>query len=98
MAMASEMGLDLDLDLLDAEENLSGLTRLFSESTGRMVVTVNPAKKLEFEALLKDVSFAEVGVVTKSDRLSIKGLGRSLVELTVEGMRQSFNKRFGGLV
>ena len=98
MVMAAGMGLDLDLDLLDAEENLSGLGRLFSESTGRMIVTVDPAKKAEFEALLKDVAWAEVGRVAGHDRLLIKGLGRNLVELDAAGMRQSFNKRFGGLV
>ena len=45
VAMGGELGMDLDLGAVPDAGNLSDTHRLYSESAGRFVVTVDPAKK-----------------------------------------------------
>jgi phosphoribosylformylglycinamidine synthase len=98
MALAGELGLEIDLGLLPALEGLSDLRRLFSESTGRMVVTVAPKRHREFEQLLKDIDWAPVGKVTRPKRLVITSGSQTRADLEISGLRRAFIKRFGKLV
>ncbi len=98
MVMAAEMGLEVDLDLIPTADGLGALARLFSESTGRLVVTLDPARTREFEALLEGVAFAPVGRVARHKKLVMAAEGRTVVELGLAQLRRAFTKRFGGLV
>jgi phosphoribosylformylglycinamidine synthase len=98
MAMAAELGLEIDLSLLPAPEGLSDLKMLFSESTGRMVVTVAPERQSDFEFLLEGVDWSQVGRVTRPKRLVITSGSQTRADLEISGLRRAFNKRFGKLV
>ncbi|ADK83606.1 Phosphoribosylformylglycinamidine synthase [Desulfarculus baarsii DSM 2075] len=98
MALAGGLGLELDLDALDAPDDLGLLGRLFSESTGRLVVCVDPAKAAAFEALLADFSARAVGRVTKGKSLVITSGGQAVASLAIGKMRRQFTRRFGALV
>jgi phosphoribosylformylglycinamidine (FGAM) synthase-like enzyme len=52
---------------------------LFSESNSRFLVEVSAKARDEFEGLMKGVVCAEVGKVTKSPRLCVKGLAGGVV-------------------
>ncbi len=98
MVLASDLGLSLDLDALPAAEGLSPLRRLFSESTGRVVATVDPARAEAFEQLLEGVDFARVGTVEKKARLVASARGRTALDLAAARLRRAFTKRFGKMV
>ena len=98
MSMAAELGIELDLDLLPAARGLPPLTRLFSESTGRFVVTVDPKRTAELEELMAELPIAQVGRVAKSKTLSVAAGGRAVMDLGVSQLRKAFTKRFGGMV
>ncbi len=75
MAFAGGYGLELDLRKVPAK----GLGRddfvLFSESNSRFLVEVSEKARDEFEGLMKGKVCSEVGKVTKSPRLCVRGLG-----------------------
>ena len=98
MALAGELGLEVDLDLAPARGGLDALRRLFSESTGRYLVTLDPARAEEFEALLADIPFAAVGRVARHRRLVIAAAGRTVVDQAVGALRRAWRRRFGRLV
>ncbi len=98
MVLAGELGLEIDLDLVPAEEGLEPMRRLFSESTGRLILTVDPERAAELEELLQEVPWARVGRVTRRKHLVISGGGRRLVDLTWGRLRRAYRRRFGGLV
>jgi phosphoribosylformylglycinamidine synthase len=98
MALAAELGLDLDLDRLAAEDEMSSLQKLFSESTGRFVVTLDPSRAGEFESLLDGVVWSRVGTVSGRKRLTVSAGGAKILELGVGEIRRAFNRRFGSMV
>jgi phosphoribosylformylglycinamidine synthase len=75
MAFAGGYGLELDVRKVPAK----GLRRndfvLFSESNSRFLVEVSDKARDEFEGLMEGRVCAEVGKVTKSPRLCVRGLG-----------------------
>jgi phosphoribosylformylglycinamidine synthase len=79
-AFAGGLGLSLDLSALDmaalAEtEGLAPAALLFSETPSRLVVSVAPAHREEFEAALAGLPCARLGEVTDGDRLTVRGPG-----------------------
>ena len=68
--MAGQLGLQLDL------RNIPGDCQkkteiLFSESSGRIVVTVNPRNRIKFEKLMGENTFSLIGIVTKEPVIRI---------------------------
>ncbi len=98
MVLAGELGLELDLDRLSAPAVLSPLRRLFSESTGRLAVTVAPGRAAEFESLLDGFAWAQVGEVSKDKHLRAISRGRATLDLDLAAMRRAFTRRFGGMI
>ena len=94
--MAGMMGLTINL------ENLPGkITRddfaLFSESQGRIIVTIDPRNKKQFESLLKGNSITPIGIVNSENVFEIKGLsGKNIVKTTVDKLIASYKKTFAG--
>ncbi|MFZ5586223.1 MAG: AIR synthase-related protein [Thermodesulfobacteriota bacterium] len=98
MVMAAGLGLELDLSGLAGANGLNSLQKLFSESTGRLVVSLDPARAQEFEQMLDGVAWARVGQVVRAKRLAVADQGRTVVDLGLTDMRRAFNRRFGRLI
>jgi phosphoribosylformylglycinamidine synthase subunit PurSL len=79
MAFAGGYGIELDLQKVPYD----GLKRddfvLFSESNTRFLVEVSEKKKARFESCMKGTCIAEVGKVTDSPMLRIRGLKKEVV-------------------
>jgi phosphoribosylformylglycinamidine synthase II len=94
-AMAGLLGMEVSL------ENLPGkVTRddfaLYSESQGRMVVTINPENREAFENRMREVPFAQIGTVKEDQNINVKGLtGKLVIHTTVEAALQSYRSTFG---
>jgi phosphoribosylformylglycinamidine synthase len=91
MAMAAELGLELDFSNADDLAALPPDVALFSESLGRLVVTVAPGDAPLFETIC---SARRLGVVTEAPLLRIADLG---IEIDVATLKDSFKKTLGGL-
>ena len=83
-SIAAQTGLDIDLSSLG---NLRSDKKLFSESTGRIVVTVSPQNKKAFEKNFKDFdSCYYIGSVAHSENFTI----RDCLKVAVNDMEQAY--------
>ncbi len=98
MVLAGRLGLDLDLDKMPVENDLDAMRRLFSESTGRMVLTAAPKQAKKLEQLLENVSFARLGKVTRKQSLKLAAAGETVLELSLAQMKRAWRRRFGRMV
>jgi len=99
VAMAGETGMDLKLADLPAADDLSDTKILYSESSGRFIVTVDPAKKDAFEKIFAGMKISRVGVVTDSPHFKIKGkTGATLINERIDQMKDCWKRTFGGLI
>jgi phosphoribosylformylglycinamidine synthase len=68
---------------------------LFSESQGRLLVTVAKANKKTFEAMMKDISYAKIGVVTKKRNIIVTGReGNEIIKSTVDEATHAYRDTF----
>jgi phosphoribosylformylglycinamidine synthase len=79
--VAADLGLDLDLADPADLASLPGDAALFSESAGRVVVTVRAADAARLEALGAGLACRRLGVVTAAPRLVVRRGSRRLVDL-----------------
>ena len=92
MAMAGKLGVELSLDKLG--EKVEGEALLYSESTGRIVVSVNPKKAKKFEETMKGCFWVKAGGVVEEKRLVIRnGKNETVINLEVESMLKSYRER-----
>lgn len=91
MALAGQLGIDISL------ENITGnnQTLLFSESAGRILVSIDPKNKPQFEFLFKDLPISFLGSVTQNKKVKIKGVASEvIVDLPLDQMYSSYKSTF----
>jgi phosphoribosylformylglycinamidine synthase II len=93
MALASGFGVELDLRKVPSDSVERDDFLLFSESNSRFLVEVAQKDKGAFEKLMKGKAFAEIGKVTKTSRLTVKGLkGSTIVDVPVVDLRAAWKR------
>ncbi|MBI2464297.1 phosphoribosylformylglycinamidine synthase subunit PurS [Candidatus Peregrinibacteria bacterium] len=82
--------------LLDnSNETLSDMTLLFSESQGRIIVSIAPENKKSFEKIFKGFPFAPIGVVCENAEFTIEGKnGTKILETNVNALTKNYRKTF----
>ena len=99
VAMGGEMGMDIDLKAIPQASGLNNIRILYSESAGRFIVTVDPAKKEKFEKLFSGLSIGLVGKVTDSNIFKISGInGSEIICEEIDTLKDCWLKPFGGLI
>ncbi|HOO72345.1 MAG TPA: phosphoribosylformylglycinamidine synthase subunit PurS [Spirochaetota bacterium] len=94
-AMAGMKGARIDLAPVPASARLRDDTVLFSESQGRVLVSVSPGHRERFEALCAGVLFACIGSVTADERFCVSGMNQStLIETEISSMLAEHKKTF----
>ncbi len=91
-SMAGVLGCEIDVP----ERNLRNDALLFSESQGRLVVSVAPHNRQAFETMMKDVSCVMIGTVREDNDFIIKIGGKSMVRLGVDELLARYRARFQG--
>ncbi|MBI4363530.1 MAG: phosphoribosylformylglycinamidine synthase [Candidatus Doudnabacteria bacterium] len=95
-AIGGRLGISISL------ENLPGNVQrddqaLFSESQGRILVTVDPKNREEFETMMAGNSFSLIGKITADKTIRIKGLsGKTMVNLEVSEAEKAYKSTFKG--
>jgi phosphoribosylformylglycinamidine synthase len=97
MALAGGCGVEIHLKKVPiADVNRNDFV-LFSESNSRFLVEVSEEAKEEFEALTKGKACAEIGRVTKTRQLCVRGLnGKAIVDASLDDLSASWKRTFGG--
>ena len=95
-AFSGGYGIIADLSAICYEgESLRDDFILFSESAGRIVVTVRKEKREDFEALMKDVPFSLIGEVIADPFLIIKGLnGKVIIRENIKELKRVWKEPF----
>ena len=99
VAMGGRLGLTLDLSRVPCETDLNDSGLMFSESAGRFLVTVDPARRDSFEALFEGLPYACVGQVTATPRLIVNARdGGKLLDVEIDTLITAWQKPYGELI
>jgi phosphoribosylformylglycinamidine synthase len=91
-AMAGDLGLDLNLGDCAELADLAPDVALFSESTGRLLVTVAREDAERFAACFEGLPCRRVGSVTREARLRVRGKRRLWLDVGVDRLRSAFQE------
>ena len=98
-AIAGMFGIDVDLSLLSTASELSDETRLYSESAGRFIVSIDSAQRDSFESLLTGQPFACIGRVIEPNHMVVRGCsGQTIIDLPLAELKAVWQKPFGNLI
>lgn len=67
-------------------------TKLFSESQGRILVSVSPKNILAFEKVVKNISYTKLGKVTKDNKFIVTNAKNKVVETDVKKLHNAYHK------
>jgi phosphoribosylformylglycinamidine (FGAM) synthase-like enzyme len=99
VAMAGDLGMEIHLDRIPAVAGLTPAQVLYSESCGRLIITVAPEKKDALEEIFFGTKIARVGKVTPSPHFMVRdGAGKAVIEESVPALKDSWLKPFGELI
>jgi phosphoribosylformylglycinamidine synthase subunit PurSL len=88
MAIAGELGLELDLAAIPRLPHVSPLSwLLFSETASRFLVEVDPDHIEAFETSMAGVAVAKIGTVTSEPQLQISAEGEVMLDLAVAELK-----------
>jgi len=94
MTLAGKLGVEISLNGLPGKTSRNDFV-LFSESQGRVLVTINPKNKKEFEKIIEGNKFKLIGQVTNNQQFIIKGLKNEvIVNLNIEQIEESYKSTF----
>ncbi len=65
--------------------------KLFSESQGRILVSVVPKNTSAFEKIIKDIPYAKIGKVAKDGKVIIMDEGKKVVETNVKKLHRIYH-------
>jgi len=92
-AIAGQLGMDMDLEKVPSYCTREDFT-LYSESQGRLVVTVNPENQERFETAMGQNMVAMVGRIRGDNQFRITQKGRKVVDTTIDRMTESYKSTF----
>ncbi len=96
MAFAGGLGIEADLRGLPKSKDCTRTNaQLFSESTSRYIVEVEPEKYDAFAKLMLNLPFGQIGKVTEEKTLIIKAEnGKAVIESDLDLLKQAWQKPF----
>lgn len=93
-AIAGGLGINVSLTKLPGSVSRDDYA-LFSESQGRIIVSINPKNKKSFEKIIKGSAYACIGTVSSDGRIIIAGKkDNELVDISVADAHKAYKERF----
>jgi len=71
---------------------------LFSESSGRFLVSVSPENEKGFQALMGNLPYARIGEVTKDERLVIRNGDKNIASIEVRSLSEAYRSPLYGVL
>ncbi len=98
-AMGGELGMEIHLGSVPSGDLLSDTQLLYSESAGRVVVTVNPIKKEAFEKIFEGMMIGKAGFITESPLFRVRDRnGDLIIEEEIFRLKDCWKRPFGELI
>ena len=97
-SLAGGRGALVDLDRLAVEGGLGPERKLFSESTGRLLVTVRPRDQARFEEILAGFPVKQIGQVRGDAKILVRSAGNDIINMDSEKLRAALHRPFGHLI
>jgi phosphoribosylformylglycinamidine synthase len=99
VAMGGGLGMDIDLSVVPRSDAEHDRIILYSESSGRFIVTVAPEHRSSFESCFDTLPHACIGTVSSGPDLVINGLeGQPIIDVPVSESKGAWKRPFGGLI
>lgn len=99
VAMGGELGMEIHLESVPTDNDMSNTQILYSESAGRFVITVDPEKREAFERLFFGMELGHVGFVTETPLFRVcDRLSSWIIEEEVSQLKDCWKRPFGGLI
>ena len=93
-AIGGQLGLSISLQKLNGNATRNDYA-LYSESQGRILITVAKENKVVFEKLMKEIPYQQIGTVTKERKLTVSGLeGKEIVNLDLKKITEAYRETF----
>jgi phosphoribosylformylglycinamidine synthase len=90
-ALGGDVGVEVELGRIPADDGVGTDARLFSQSNSRFIVTVAPERSSEFRDLFRDLPCEEVGRVVTEPRVVLRDArGRAVVNLPLTRIRRAY--------
>ncbi len=93
-AMAGMLGMEMDISKIPVSRRISHTAALFSESQGRIIVSVNPAQQREFEKAMQGNAYACIGKVTEDEEIRIQVSKEKLTPIPVAKALDTYRLMF----
>ncbi|MBN1847042.1 MAG: phosphoribosylformylglycinamidine synthase subunit PurS [Deltaproteobacteria bacterium] len=98
-AMGGALGMDVHVKDVPCSKPLSDTRILYSESAGRFIVTIDPARKQAFEKLFKGMPAGCIGTISDSKRFRIQSkTGSWMMKEDIDELKECWKRPFGGLI
>ena len=92
-SIAGQLGLEADLEEAPSSCLREDFT-LYSQSQGRLVVTINPANRKRFERIMGQNAYSMIGKVRGDDKFLITNGGKMVVDASVAELTSSYKLTF----
>ncbi|MEK7570930.1 MAG: phosphoribosylamine--glycine ligase [Patescibacteria group bacterium] len=93
-ALGGMLGLTIDLQKIPGQHTRDDFA-LYSESQGRILITVARENKNAFEEIIRGNTFANIGKITKDPAIEITGLnGKSIIEMSLKKALKVYKQTF----
>lgn len=94
MAVGGMLGIDISLAALPGSME-SDESALYSQSTGRILASIDPRNKDVFEGLFSKLPMAQIGTVGSNEKIIIRGIdGKMAIETSVQKAYESYHSTF----
>jgi len=95
-AFAGGYGMDIELTKVPYEGKKRDDFILYSQSNSRFIITVSTEKKEEFERIMGDNIYSQIGIVIQDKRLKIKGLnGKYMIDSDLDNLKKAWKSTLG---
>ena len=93
MSISSQMGLEINLNNIQTTiKNIKNRHLLFSESQSRIITTISPSKRKNFENCFEKKQLSFIGKVTKSKKIICVMQKKEKFEININSLEDKYKK------
>ena len=85
------LGCQINLDCMTGNAR-NNTEKLFSESQGRILVSINPRKKNLFEKIVKNIPYTKLGIINKNSKITIYDKDKKIADLSIKKLHDTYHK------